>query len=143
MAESFGGSGYLVGRRLVLTARHVLVDESTGEWWPRRPVILGHPDAGPVSEHGATPVWRSIAHDVALVRLDDLFVSGAPPVRWGRFTGSDVMQTDRVWDSRSLWILTPFGVWSSSMAGYLRWRSVPNADTCLASAQRTACGARS
>lgn len=39
---SSGGTGYLVGQRLVLTCRHVVLDEH-GQPWPRVQVRLGHP----------------------------------------------------------------------------------------------------
>ncbi|WUI02755.1 serine protease [Spirillospora sp. NBC_00431] len=80
-----GGSGYLIGRRLVLTARHVVIEEATGTWWPRLEVWLRHP-AGAVRRVSAEPMWASAMLDAALIELCE-DAAGQPPVRWGCFLG--------------------------------------------------------
>ncbi|WAU78294.1 serine protease (plasmid) [Streptomyces sp. Qhu-G9] len=84
------GSGYLVAPQLVLTARHVLVDEA-GEVWPRITVRVGHPQSGSVYRRKASVCWTgSDDLDVALLRLDaPVHVPGT--VRWGRPVGSDAL----------------------------------------------------
>ncbi|MFF0226770.1 trypsin-like serine protease [Streptomyces sp. NPDC004629] len=84
------GSGYLVAPQLVLTALHVLVDE-TGEVWPRITVRVGHPPSGNVDRREAAVCWTgSNGLDVALLRLDaPVNVPGT--VRWGRPVGSEAL----------------------------------------------------
>ncbi|MEU7061710.1 hypothetical protein [Streptomyces sp. NPDC046197] len=81
------GSGYLIAPRLVLTARHVLMDKDTGALWPETRVWVGHPRDGETVLTGAGLVW---AHpqglDVALLLThDEVEVPGG--VRWGRPVG--------------------------------------------------------
>ncbi|MBL3802979.1 AAA family ATPase [Streptomyces sp. BRB081] len=84
------GSGYLIAPRLVLTARHAVVERATDALWPRVDVRVGHP--GP--EHGtrerraATVCWMHPGgRDVALLLLEaPVEVPGA--VRWGRPGGT-------------------------------------------------------
>ncbi|MEV1118780.1 trypsin-like peptidase domain-containing protein [Actinosynnema sp. NPDC049800] len=79
------GSGYLIGRRLVLTAGHVVGTRDGA--WPRVVVRLGHPNRER-RRHDARLVWSHPALDVALLELD-------PPadgelgdaVRWGVVDG--------------------------------------------------------
>ncbi|MEU4765076.1 serine protease [Actinosynnema sp. NPDC023794] len=79
------GSGYLIGRQLVLTARHVV---STGDGaWPRVVVRLGHPNRER-RPHDARLVWSHPVLDVALLELEppeDGEVGDA--VRWGVVDG--------------------------------------------------------
>lgn len=81
------GSGYLIGPRLVLTARHVLTDKSTGAIWPEIRVWVGHPREGETVSTKADLVW---AHpqglDVALL-LTDGAVEMPGVVRWGHPVG--------------------------------------------------------
>ncbi|GAA3868534.1 trypsin-like serine protease [Streptomyces sedi] len=81
------GSGYLVAPRLVLTARHVLVDRHTGVTWPEIHVTTGHPGAGDTARTRARVAWMPQDDpDVALLRLDDpVEVPGS--VRWGHPVG--------------------------------------------------------
>lgn len=84
------GSGYLIAPRLVLTARHAVVEKATDALWPRVDVRVGHP--GP--EHGArerraaTVCWvHPGGRDVALLLLDaPVEVPGT--LRWGRPGGT-------------------------------------------------------
>ncbi|MCC8247087.1 AAA family ATPase [Saccharothrix luteola] len=75
------GSGYLIGRRLVLTARHVV---SAGDGaWPRVVVRLGHPNRER-RPRDARLVWSHPELDVALLELEppeDGDIGDA--VRWG------------------------------------------------------------
>jgi hypothetical protein len=82
------GSGYLVGRKLVLTCRHVIEDKY-GRTWPRLEVRLGHPADGPPRPLSATVAWvhPNPAADFALLQVQENIPS-APPVRWGRFAGA-------------------------------------------------------
>lgn len=79
------GSGYLIGRRLVLTARHVV---SAGDGaWPRVVVRLGHPNRER-RPHDARLVWSHPVLDVALLELEppaDGDIGDA--VRWGVVNG--------------------------------------------------------
>ena len=82
-----GGSGYLVGRTLVLACRHV-VEGGDGRAWPRLEVRLGHPADGPPRRLGAMLAW---AHpdptvDAVLLRVEDRGSAGSL-VRWGLFAG--------------------------------------------------------
>src|SRR6266536_852012 len=83
-----GGSGYVVGPRLVLTARHVMVDDG-GRPWPRVEVRLGHPGDGPPRRCAAALAWTDNVRDLALLRIDGVPFTDGPEVRWGWFTGSD------------------------------------------------------
>jgi hypothetical protein len=80
------GTGYLVGRRLVLTCRHVVAGDQ-GRVWPRLEVRLGHPGAGPHVRAAAEAVWVHPRYDAALLRIVGEPVSGGAAVRWGWFTG--------------------------------------------------------
>ncbi|MEU4496998.1 tetratricopeptide repeat protein [Streptomyces sp. NPDC023998] len=88
------GSGYLIGPRLVLTARHVVADAAGV--WPRIEVRVGHPGSGAPVRAGAHVCWplagdgsRAVdyeAWDVALLELDRE-VESNELVRWGRPVG--------------------------------------------------------
>ncbi|MGW8361853.1 VMAP-C domain-containing protein [Streptomyces wedmorensis] len=82
------GSGYLIAPRLVLTARHVLEDRDTGEFWPRISVHVGHHREGGTTRVEAERVWiHPEGLDVALLRLDrEIDLAGS--VRWGRPVGT-------------------------------------------------------
>ncbi|RKE05106.1 tetratricopeptide repeat protein [Streptomyces sp. TLI_171] len=91
------GSGWLLGPRLVLTARHVVTD-SDGTPLLGIGVQVGDPRTGapspPPVRRGARVCWPmpgSVpvgAPDVALLLLDEpVPVGAAPPVRWGQITG--------------------------------------------------------
>ncbi|MFB7919554.1 trypsin-like serine peptidase [Streptomyces sp. NPDC056061] len=82
------GTGYLIAPRLVLTARHVVVDKSSGEPWSKINVQVGHPRDSDASPRRATVLWtHAQGRDVALLRLGDpIEVSGT--VKWGRPVGS-------------------------------------------------------
>lgn len=84
-----GGTGYLIGLRLVLTARHVVVGEH-GKPWPRVQVRLGHPGDGPVQRHSAKVVWQhpDPARDVALLQIDSAPFTEGSQVRWGWFVSA-------------------------------------------------------
>ncbi|MFB8030053.1 MULTISPECIES: hypothetical protein [unclassified Streptomyces] len=81
------GSGYLIGPRLILTARHVLVDRESGAPWPRISARIGHFGYGPTLTAKAELLWTPPGDlDVALLRIDDApDVPGA--ISWGRLTG--------------------------------------------------------
>ncbi|MEU7640802.1 trypsin-like serine protease [Streptomyces sp. NPDC039016] len=81
------GSGYLIAPRLVLTARHVLVNRDTGEPWPEIEVRIGHPGHGDAIRAKAELLWgHPDGLDVALLRIErEMHVPGA--VRWGRPVG--------------------------------------------------------
>jgi len=81
------GSGYLVGSRVVLTSRHVVVDES-GTVRPRITVWLGHPAERRV-QCSAVVLWGDRDRDLALLRLDIGTPAPDPPVRWGCFVGTE------------------------------------------------------
>jgi tetratricopeptide (TPR) repeat protein len=81
------GSGYLVGRSLVITAAHV-VTRADKISWSKIDVTVGHPETLPVTSKPAELVWIHETLDVALIRLSESMVESTP-VRWGRFTGSD------------------------------------------------------
>ena len=83
-----GGSGYLVGQRLVLTCRHVVADEQ-GRPWPRLEVWLGHPGDGPRRRADAVVAWVHPDRDAALLRIEGEPLSGGGLVRWGWFAGPD------------------------------------------------------
>ncbi|MEU5900149.1 MULTISPECIES: trypsin-like peptidase domain-containing protein [Streptomyces] len=82
------GSGYLIAPRLVLTARHVLVDRHAGTPWPVITVRVGHHLDGEPTRADAELLW---AHpgglDVALLRIDRE-VDPPGSVRWGRPAGT-------------------------------------------------------
>ncbi|MEV3923503.1 trypsin-like peptidase domain-containing protein [Actinomadura coerulea] len=100
------GTGYLIGPRLVLTCRHVLVEacaehaERSGtsqgcprcRMWPQLQVRIGRPadeadgDGPEPVRAGASLLWEHPSQDVALLGLDSP-VPGAQkwaPVRWGQ-----------------------------------------------------------
>jgi hypothetical protein len=79
------GSGYLIGRRLVLTAWHI-VAESDGTGWSRIVVWLGHPRHRR-TRHDARLAWSAIDHDIALLELDQPPGVAGAPVRWGTIEG--------------------------------------------------------
>jgi hypothetical protein len=80
------GSGYLVGRRLVLTCRHVVAGDQD-RVWPRLEVRLGHPGAGPHVRAAAEAVWVHPTRDAVLLRIVGEPVSSGAAVRWGWFAG--------------------------------------------------------
>jgi hypothetical protein len=82
-----GGSGYLVGHRLILTCRHVVFDDQ-GRPWPRLEAWLGHPSDGPRQRVPAEVVWTHPDHDAALLRFAGGPFNGASFVRWGWVIGS-------------------------------------------------------
>ncbi|MEU2133802.1 trypsin-like peptidase domain-containing protein [Streptomyces sp. NPDC018352] len=81
------GSGYLIAPRLVLTARHVLVDRATERFWPKIAVRVGHDYDGETTRAAAELLWEHPdGHDVALLLLDrEIDLPDA--VRWGRPAG--------------------------------------------------------
>ena len=81
-----GGTGYLVGRHLLLTARHVVVDHERE--WPRIDVWLGHPGEEPRRRIEAKVVWQDATLDAALLSITAKVSTDGPPVRWGCFIGS-------------------------------------------------------
>ncbi len=92
-AQRSGGSGYLVGRRLVLTCRHVIEDER-GQAWPRLTVRLGHPRDGILPPVPATVAWThpDPRVDAALLQIDDAPSFSAGLVRWGWFAGTSAVR---------------------------------------------------
>ncbi|MEV7570213.1 trypsin-like peptidase domain-containing protein [Streptomyces tanashiensis] len=88
------GSGYLIAPRLVLTARHVLVNQDTDTLWPVTSVRLGHPVEGDTTRTRAELLWEHPEGlDVALLLLEKASeLPGA--VRWGRPTGKAPMPYD-------------------------------------------------
>jgi Trypsin-like peptidase domain/Tetratricopeptide repeat len=84
-----GGTGYVVGQRLVLTCRHVVADRS-GRPWPRLEVWLGHP-SNDLRRVAAEVVWvhPDNARDAALLRIKGGPFTGGSLVRWGWFAGPD------------------------------------------------------
>ena len=83
-----GGSGYLVGKQLILTSRHVVLD--TGRQpWPRIQVRLGHPGDGPQHCVAARVAWvhPGRASDAALLKIDDAPSTVGNSIRWGWFVG--------------------------------------------------------
>ena len=84
-----GGTGYLVGKHLILTCRHVVLDADR-QPWPRVQVRLGHPGDGPQHCITAHVVWvhPDRASDAALLRIDGGAFTAGNPVRWGWFAGS-------------------------------------------------------
>lgn len=82
------GSGYLIAPRLVLTARHVTRQRSSGLPWPRIVVYVGLPSAGTPVRRSAEVRWtHPEGRDVALLELDaDVDVPGK--VLWGRVGGT-------------------------------------------------------
>jgi tetratricopeptide (TPR) repeat protein len=85
--QKTGGSGYLVGQRLVLTCRHVVIDDK-GRPWQRLEVWLGHPGDGPPRRIRAQVVWMHRQQDAALLRIEGESATGNSTVRWGWFIGS-------------------------------------------------------
>ena len=85
-----GGSGYLVGQRLVLTCRHVVLDDQ-GEPWPRLEVQLGSPGDGLRRRVAARVAWAhpDYASDAALLRIEGEPFTAVAPVRWGWIAGTD------------------------------------------------------
>ncbi|MEV0990615.1 hypothetical protein [Streptomyces sp. NPDC049949] len=82
------GSGYLIAPRLVLTARHVLVNANTGEFWPEIRVSVGHPSDGDTVPAKAELLWdHPEGLDVALL-LTEHAVDVPGTVRWGRPAGT-------------------------------------------------------
>ncbi|MDX3385306.1 trypsin-like peptidase domain-containing protein [Streptomyces niveiscabiei] len=81
------GSGYLVAPRLVLTARHALIDRTTGRFWPKTKVYVGHERDGERITTSAERLWvHPEGLDIALLRLDEE-IDLPGPVRWGRPEG--------------------------------------------------------
>ena len=78
------GSGWLIGRRLVLTCRHVVTDDQ-GDAWPRIRVRIGHPGDGPSHDAAAEVVWvhPDRARDTALLRVEAAPGVTEAAVRWG------------------------------------------------------------
>lgn len=82
------GSGYLIAPHLVLTARHVTRQKSTGLLWPRITAHVGLPSDGPVAYRTAKVRWtHPDGLDVALLELDSA-VDVPGEVRWGRVGGT-------------------------------------------------------
>ncbi|MET8977003.1 trypsin-like peptidase domain-containing protein [Streptomyces sp. NPDC004539] len=81
------GSGYLIAPRLVLTARHVLIDKVTTAPWRTIKVRVGHERDGEQTRTSARLLWEHPAGlDIALLLLDqEIPLPG--PVRWGRPEG--------------------------------------------------------
>ncbi|WP_331724451.1 serine protease (plasmid) [Streptomyces longwoodensis] len=81
------GTGYLIAPRLVLTARHVLVNRATEEPWPEIRVRVGHPRCGEAPSVRAELLWHHPQGlDVALLRVEETAdLEGS--VRWGRPVG--------------------------------------------------------
>ena len=88
-AQRSGGSGYLIGNRLVLTCRHAIEDER-GQAWPRLTVRLGHPRDGILPPVPATVAWTHLDPrvDAALLQIDDAPSFSTGLVRWGWFAGT-------------------------------------------------------
>ncbi|MER6833454.1 NACHT domain-containing protein [Streptomyces cellulosae] len=88
------GTGYLIAPRLVLTARHVVVDKSAAAVWQRIDVRVGHPQDPVVSRCTATVEWTHPEdHDVALLLLaKPIKVPGA--VKWGHPVGKAPLPYD-------------------------------------------------
>ncbi|MFE0648326.1 trypsin-like peptidase domain-containing protein [Streptomyces sp. NPDC059534] len=80
------GSGYLIGPRLVLTARHVLVNRETGDPWPRISTRIGHFAHGPTQTAAAELLWTPPDLDVALLRIDHPMDTPGG-ITWGRPAG--------------------------------------------------------
>ncbi|MFF9147221.1 trypsin-like peptidase domain-containing protein [Streptomyces sp. NPDC014861] len=81
------GTGYLIAPRLVLTARHVLVNRATDEPWPEIRIRVGHPCGGQAPTLRAELLWHHPRGlDVALLYVEDAADVGQP-VRWGRPVG--------------------------------------------------------
>ncbi|MER5966913.1 trypsin-like peptidase domain-containing protein [Streptomyces sp. NPDC002057] len=88
------GTGYLIAPRLVLTARHVVIDPAGDRAWERIEVRVGHPgdQYGPVTRCGATVRWVGQADpDVAVLELDQE-VEAAGTVAWGRPSGKQALE---------------------------------------------------
>src|ERR1700722_15887218 len=82
------GSGYLIGRRLVLTCGHVVAD-ANGQAWPRVDVRLGPVEGGIQPRFPAVVVWQHPQQDAALLRGDGALAAATPSARWGWFAGSN------------------------------------------------------
>ncbi|MGW4055388.1 VMAP-C domain-containing protein [Streptomyces sp. NPDC004779] len=81
------GTGYLIAPRLVLTARHVLVNRATDEPWPEIRIRVGHPCGGQTPLLRAELLWHHPRGlDVALLYVEEAAEVG-DPVRWGRPVG--------------------------------------------------------
>ena len=81
------GSGYLIAPRLVLTARHVLIDRETEKLWRTIRVAVGHERDGELTKTSAELLWEDPdGLDIALLFLDQEIPLPAP-VRWGRPEG--------------------------------------------------------
>ncbi|MHC5907539.1 VMAP-C domain-containing protein [Streptomyces sp. S6] len=83
------GSGYLIAPRLVLTARHALIDRETEEFWRTIKVGIGHERDGELTRTSAELLWVHPAGlDIALLLLDrEIPLTEPAPVRWGRPEG--------------------------------------------------------
>ncbi|MER6473739.1 trypsin-like serine protease [Streptomyces collinus] len=84
------GSGYLISPRLVLTARHVVIEKRTDKPWARIKANVGHPHRlAEIERRNASVCWVAPeAGDVALLELDaPVAVPGL--VRWGLPDGAD------------------------------------------------------
>ncbi|GAQ53099.1 trypsin-like peptidase domain-containing protein [Streptomyces acidiscabies] len=81
------GSGYLIAPRLVLTARHVLIDRATTKFWPKINVYVGHERDGEQIKTSAQRLWEHPSGlDIALLQLAEE-IDLPDPVRWGRPEG--------------------------------------------------------
>ncbi|CAM5715393.1 hypothetical protein SALBM135S_03466 [Streptomyces alboniger] len=77
------GLGYLIAPQFVLTACHVIVDD-TGKVWPRITAWVGHPPSGGAQRRVATACWTDPdGADAALLHLH-VPVDVPGTVRWGR-----------------------------------------------------------
>ena len=87
-AVEASGTGYLIGASLVVTARHVVLNERNVAR-PRIEVRVGHQDDGPRKRCKASVRWISDSLDLALLQVDPGISGFYPAVRWGCFVGTE------------------------------------------------------
>ncbi len=85
------GSGYLVGPHLVLTARHIVINNS-GSPWTRIESWIGHPADGRRTHCIARVLWDDRDSDLALLRFDSEIKLPDKTIRWGCFIGNKPVQ---------------------------------------------------